>query len=133
MVGVIAVDDFLFVRFAPDVPLDIRVAKSPLYAPHTRHFSGPNAKLSSALFTCPTADRIWDRCVLVATTMPYISVTKVPLRFSEGEARGKGTHRIKPYRFSPPSPHRILADERKVLQQGIAWRWDLFLLVPPSN
>ena len=62
-----------------------------------------------------------------------ISVTKVPLSSSEGEARGKGTHRIKLYRFSPPSPHRILADERKVLQQEIAWRWDCFLLVPPSN
>ena len=104
MVEVIAVDDSLFVCFELDVTLDILAAKSPSYAPHTRHFSGPNAKLSSALFTCPTADRIWDRCVLVATTMPYISVTKVPLRFSEGEARGKGPHRIKPYRFSPPSP-----------------------------
>ena len=70
MVEVIAVDDFLFICIALDVALDILVAKSSLYAPHTRHFSDPNAKLSSALFTCSTADRIWDRCVLVATTMP---------------------------------------------------------------
>ena len=40
MVEVIAVDDLLFVSIALDVTLDILVANSPLYAPHTRHFSG---------------------------------------------------------------------------------------------
>ena len=40
MVEVTAVDDFLFVCIALDVTLDILVAKSPLYAPRTRRFSG---------------------------------------------------------------------------------------------
>ena len=40
MVEVIAVDDFLFVCVALDVTLDILAAKTPLYPPRTRHFSG---------------------------------------------------------------------------------------------